>query len=682
MKTSRFCALIGGAFLPALAFGQAAASDPAASFTGTLAVAGGAASVSGNRGNFGQLLQRQADGFGGIEDLEIDQDLGDDSSLAFTGRAMPGGHDYLFRLIWSKSDTWRIDAGFQTYRVWYDATGGYFQPTATWLPVDGSVLAVDRGHAWIDLTYAPPATIGFDLRYDLFLRQGDVDSTEWGDINVPVYGTRSIVPSVLQLDEHIHLLALKLSQTTDAQRWIVEGRYEHDSLNDAWLADRQPGTALQRDLTTTTGTTTDAFTGSGSYERDFGPRLTFSTGALAQTLDTNLSGSAIYGSTFDAAFSPTYAARQAHDEGYLDLTGGAEMRQYEGNINLDYRPAPAWQTTAAFRFQDTQDSGISDWDATNVATASSPVALTDSSGQSREHWLDSSEEFEALYTGWANGTISLRGDWDQGTGNLVQDGVDLDTGIASSDNDTDYNQHSGKYSAMVNWYARPGLTFSIEGYWRQVADTYAGIVNLTPTGYPQFITDETVATTDLNARFTWRPVPLLSFTTRYDLQRSVIRDAMTGLAAVDSGIATANIVSEAVTTDPLPRLYVTADVSVAYNQLKTPATDASPILLANGDSNYLSGTADAGYALDKLDDLDFDYTGYEAFGNSVDNAATTLPYGAGERVNTASLTWVRKQTQRLIYTVKYTYAVYRDSTVGGLNDYSGSLFYAKVEHKF
>ena len=60
----------------------------------------------------------------------------------------------------------------------------------------------------------------------------------------------------------------------------------------------------------------------------------------------------------------------------------------------------------------------------------------------------------------------------------------------------------------------------------------------------------------------------------------------------------------------------------------------------------------------------------------------TLPLNAGQKLQSAFLTWVRRHTDRVIYTVKYGYATNRDGTFGGLNDFDAHIVYGKVQYKF
>jgi hypothetical protein len=169
----------------------------------------------------------------------------------------------------------------------------------------------------------------------------------------------------------------------------------------------------------------------------------------------------------------------------------------------------------------------------------------------------------------------------------------------------------------------------------------------------------------------------LNLVTRYDMQQSNIISQEAGLEKARSSDYNSHIISQSATWSPTGRLYLTGSVNVTYDQLKTPAY----AFIQHGDNNYVSGSVGGGYALAKLDDVYFNYNWFRA-SNFIDNFATSLPYGLSQKHQTASVTWVRRQSERLIYTVKYGYVTNRDGTWSGLNDFDAHVIYARVQYHF
>lgn len=89
----------------------------------------------------------------------------------------------------------------------------------------------------------------------------------------------------------------------------------------------------------------------------------------------------------------------------------------------------------------------------------------------------------------------------------------------------------------------------------------------------------------------------------------------------------------------------------------------------------------AGYVLGKVTDLFLDLSHYRA-DNYTDNPTVTLPLNMGQTLQSGFLTCVRRQNERLTYTMKYGYATNGDGTYGGQNDFSAHMFYGKVQYKF
>ena len=181
----------------------------------------------------------------------------------------------------------------------------------------------------------------------------------------------------------------------------------------------------------------------------------------------------------------------------------------------------------------------------------------------------------------------------------------------------------------------------------------------------------------MNFRVSWKPASMLSLVTRYDYQRSTITSNEAGLTTVESSRMTSHILSESATWTPVPRLYLTGNVNMTWDQLATPAYR----FVLNSDNNYINGSLGAGYALAQRDDLYLDYSYFRA-NNFVDNSAVSLPYGADQRQSGTFLTWVRRQTAQLVYTVKYGYVTNRDGTWAGRSNFAAHVIYAKMQYHF
>jgi hypothetical protein len=250
------------------------------------------------------------------------------------------------------------------------------------------------------------------------------------------------------------------------------------------------------------------------------------------------------------------------------------------------------------------------------------------------------------------------------------------------DRETEYERLGQRYSLNANWFARPGLTLAAQYNYRVKIADYEHRRDSTnnragPDRYPAFIVDQDIESHDGHVRLSWRPKSMLGFMTRYAYQRSIVTSSFDGLPEIRDATLTRHVATQTMTWNPTARLYLTGAVNLTYDQLEVPRHR----LTMNSDNNYVSASIGAGYALGKVTDVLVDANHYRA-DNYTDNPAVTLPLNAGQELQTVFVTWVRRHSERVIYTAKYGYATNRDGTFGGLNDFDAHLLYAKVQYKF
>jgi hypothetical protein len=668
--------------LPSASILPVALSGQAPTIEGVISTSIGGTLLDGDRARFQHHFQQKKDGFGGIEELRYISET-KTSLFKFDGHLMPGNDEYRLHARFDQNETWYVDGGFQSYRVWYDGSGGFFAPTNTSFRLYNEELYVDRSSLWLELGWAPTDRPYVKLRLERTTREGKKGSTHQGDSNLTgVYGTRSIIPTFLELDETRDIVRLDAGHETEKQDWKVGLRYDRSELNNARKTRRRAfETTADRTVTTRDQTVTDMFSGHAYTERRFSEKFSMSTGGLVSTLDTNLEGSRIYAASgYDGVFDPAYARRQQRDEGYYNLGGGSQLKQYVFNVNLVYLPAKNWFVRTSARFEDLRLDNVAHFVESNIQANLTPL-LEDIEAESKKEWNEFSENVEVRYTGMTNWAHTFRAEWSQGAGDLEELRLLEHTGAATVTRVTDYSRDTQKYSFTSNWYAKPGLTFAGQYYYKVRINDLDAVRDSTPAAgadrYPAYITDQDFDTHDFNVRVTWRPASMLSLVTRYDYQKSTIVSSEAGLGEVRSSKATTHIISQNVTWNPTARLYFVGNVNKVWDQIATPAVG----YILNGDNNYLNASLSAGYALGKVTDVFADYSHYRA-DNFVNNYAISLPYGAEEKRNVVSVTWVRRHSERLIYTLKYSFASNRDVTSGNRDNYDAHMLYGKVQYHF
>lgn len=647
--------------------------------SGTWAVGGGGTLLDGNRAAYQAWSQQAKDGFGGLEELTLTRD-GDDGALKITGHALLGNEAYGLMIDYESYAGWYLDAGYKQYRVFYDADGGYIPADGLWLPVIPDVAQTDRSSLWVEFGFIPEDHPDWVFRYQRDTRNGTKGSTHWSDSNLSSVGSRYVVPSFYDLDETVDRFTADVSDEFLGGSWKAGVRFQETSLNNKKNVRRRPFESSDRYLTTTDRTSNDLFAMHGYVSREFNEQWRMSVGAIHTELDTQLDGSQIYGSTgYDPVYDPTYPTRQFRDHGYFDLSGENRLKQTVANLNFVYSPNKNWSIRPTFRFEDLRVDNMSSVIETGVSRSGS-VDEHPYMGESNKNWDEVSGRLEVRYTGAPGWTHSLRGEWLNGSGELMEELVELDSGDISIDRDTALDRTTQKYTYTANWYAQPGLTFAAQAYYRLRINDFDNIRDNTPGGgnrYPAYIIGQDYETTDFNVRMTWRPAGNLTWVTRYDVQDSSVVTTEAGFLKAESSSHESRIFSQSITWLPNTRCYIVASLNAVADSLKTPAA----VFVLDGENDYTSGSLTTGYAVNDESDLIFDLVHTRA-DNYVDSSTLTVPYLAGFQNSYAAATWVYRATENLVYHFRYSYSENQDDLVGGFNDYEAHTFYAKVQYKF
>ncbi len=667
--------------LSAILAASAGCAAQAASFEGVLATGIGGSLQSGNRAKYQADSQHRKLGYGGIEELRLTRELANGAILTFDGKLMAGDGDYLFDVRLKKDEVGHLKLGYEQFRVWYDGAGGYFPATNTLFRLYDEAMHVDRSKFWFEAASNRPGKLSLKLRYEHSERTGEKGSTVQADYNVPIFSTRSIVPTFLGLDEKRDTVTIDLAHANDTTRWGAGGRYTSIELSNTRNSRRQPGLAADRIVTTRDNTKTDLVSAHAYAEHKVNEKLTVSTGGIVTSLDANLDGTRIYGQSYDPVYDPAYLRRQQRDEGYARLSGESEMKQYVFNANVLYKPAKNWIVRPTFRVEAQRTESMAHFLET-IVQANGSMLEEDVETMSDKKWVELTEAIEVRYTGVENMTHSFKAEWLQASGDLEEERLLEHTGATTIDRATDMTRRTQKYAYTANWYARPGLTLAAQYYYKvRVNDNDAVRDSTVSTSdrYPAYITDQDFETNDFNVRLSWRPAGKFSSVTRYDYQRSTILSQEAGLGPVQSAKNTSHIVAQNFTVTPHPRVYVTAGATLTYDQIATPAIDTA--IVRNGDNNYTTGNLMVGVAASDRDDLVFNATYFSA-DNFFDNSAVTLPYGSDETQRVAAVTWTHRRSENLVYTFRYSYYDYKDRAAGTTRDYEAHQLYGKVQYRF
>jgi hypothetical protein len=640
----------------------------------------GGAFISGDRAQFMQRRGLRQGAFGGVEDFHWEQDVGKKGLFKIDGRGIFDNHDYSIKLGLEHPDIGYVEAGYREFRTWYDGSGGFFAGNKAWFSLFDDALALDRGEAWFKAGLTLPDLPVFEFKYSHQFRDGRKDSSSWGDVGIPGYGSRAIVPSFLDIDETRDIFAFDVKHTLAKKTEFGLGlRYEASSIDDSRNLRRDPGQATDRYVTQRDGADTDLFNVHAFTETRFSEEILFTTGYSFTTLDTDISGYRLYGSTYD----PDFAQRLPSPDSFEGLSGGSQLNQHVANLNLMFRLTDYLVLVPALRVEKQDTESRSAYDSPAAPFSSFPYAAASDRGL-----LDVAQSLELRYTGLTNWVIYTRANWLEGSGDLDQRWDNLGTGARVVRRSTDDERFWQKYAVGAHWYPLKGLNFSAEYYRKLHQNHYDHRIDSTPNAltsipsalYPAFLSAQDLTTDDANFRVAWRPLARLSLVGRYDLQLSTIDTQPDSLRRIQSSEMISHILSGTVSWTPLNRLYLQAGLNRVWDKLDTPG-DEITAAVQDAKNNYWTVTSALGYALDDKTDVELQYLFYRA-DNYADNSAFGLPYGASAEEHGITAGLIRRISARIQWTLKYGFFDGRDKTSGQHNDYQTHLVSSSFRYRF
>jgi hypothetical protein len=667
----------------------------------------GGVTLDGDRAQFEQEHRLPGNSvYGGIEDLHYERAIGSDAQLLFDGQARFDTNDYKLRLNLSKQELGYIEFGFDEFRTWYDGNGGFFPPNGQFFSPFVPEMHIDRGDIWVELGLRVPEWPEMTLRYSHEFRDGQKDSTAWGDTaltGIP-FSARNIAPAYRNIDETRDILSFDISKTFGNTDALLGFRYEHskddNSLN-TWsgAGDLSTLPGAQRFTTQHQRDDVDLFSGHAITETRFSDSLWFTAGYSYSTAQNDLSGTRIFGSEFDAPFGEPIPTLNFFDHSYLDLAGTAQVDEHVVNANLFWLPVKDLTVLTTFRYTHEDRDSSSSFLAFNPEFNLPPFTAQNPAGGfhygsgiltfgSRSAYYDRfAESLELRYTALRDllfyGEVELQ----QENGH-VNESQTTDESRVPLDKDTQFIGQ--KYSLGVNWYPLPRLNLSAQ-YYHKLASYDNDLFG----SQDQRLIGQDWNTDDANVRISFRPaLPAglgdLSLVTRYDFMRTTID----GQWAVDSvslderqtGVITQHIIGESINWNPVARLYLQTDISYVLNQTNTPASDInldpnnSPTVV-NFRNDYWTATIGGGYIINDKTDLHAEYNFYRA-DDYFNNSPVAVPYGMGATEHTASATLTRQLNKKVRLLLSYTYFDYSDETSGGHNNYRAHSIFSSLQFRF
>jgi hypothetical protein len=618
------------------------------------------------------------DPFGGLEDMHYETKVGKKDFFQMDGRALFDNHDYNVKMELVRPEFGFVRGGFTEYRTWYDGNGGFFPQTGAWMNLFDDALHVDRGETWIEAGLNLPKYPSITFKYSHQFREGEKDSTMWGYAHP--YGAgpvRAIAPSFWDLDETRDTLQVDSKYTVGKTDLGIGMRYERMDNDDALKTVQWPGESSQTFLTQREGVKSDLFNVHAFTETRLNEKVRFTSGYSFTTMDTDLSGSRIYGADYDVGYSLPLATSL----GYLALSGGSELNDYLMNLNLMWSPVKTFSIVPSLRVEKQNLDSVSSFLQTGDNAIIDNQQL---SAASTRELLEVAERLEMRYTGVTNWVFYTRGDWTEGDGDLRENGGGgLSGPIIRYTKDQRFIQ---RYTAGANWYPLRRLNVDFQYYHKVRENTFDHQIDNTPNDspdrYPAYLLIQNFDTDDANMRVTFRPLNNVTLVSRYDFQLSSIDtapDSISGLSEVQSSEIKTHVLGQNITWVPWKRLFWQGGINYVWSKTSTPTSQYTQAVL-DSQNNYWDLSSTAGFIIDDKTDLQAHYFFYRA--NNYEGPGDYVPYGAGAREHGVTLTLTRKLRENLRLTCKYGYYDYTDETFGGHNDYTAHLIYSSLQYRF
>lgn len=653
--------------------------------------------LDGSKSAMQRKLQRPDSAIGGIEEFTFAGYVADVWELKGRGRAVLGIDDYELAFQLKNSDGLYLDFDFDRYRVFYNGDGAYLPVIDSFYSLVDPELYVDRQFFTFELGHDGLEFGKVYLRYTYHSRDGSKDSTIWGDVAVPGLGPRSVIPSLLLLDEERQRVELGVSlegEQTEAMGWVS---YESSKYKNSTRIMSGDGT---QKVTQDETSNSNLFTAVATARHEFNEDTIMTTAASFSEMNSDFSGNRIFGSDFGVPFDPLFLNYGSRDAAFLDLMSATDWSQYTYNLNLLYTPNEKLTLVPSIRLEKViQDS--------TTAYRGEQFYRRDYAGNTDDQFGRLEGELEMRYRVspktflYARGLVALESG-DMGEFLRAEELQPTSRRGTALDYDADYDRRTLKLVSGGDVKLRDRLHLNVQGYVKEQLNEYDVLrdtknldeqgrnFNLIPRGeYPGYVRSHRRQTLGTNARLTWRPKTNLSSVTRVDYQW-----IPTYISEFDSprfGSAKGRYfsVTETITWIALSKYPVQLHGGYVGNEVETPGST----FFRNSNSpepNLEVLTSENGYwhtgihtTLDLPNQAVLEL-GYDVFrsDNYTDNSVFSVPYGSDLKEHLARIRYAIWLQENIQWSLEGTAVHSTDNASGGNNDFNAYIISTGIRCKY
>jgi len=678
--------ILGGLSLPLMAQDDMEEWEFNSEYPNKLVIGVGGVNVAGDEGQFLQRVGLAESFYGGLEELIYRSELENEVLLKVDAKAIPGIEDYLAKVKFTKEDLGFLEFGYESYRTYYDATGGYDPVSDYYYTYFDESLHLDRSKLWIAAQWNNGNGTSLDLKYTYRVRDGKKGTTSWADGTSALGGRVYIVPGFYDIDETRSTFEVDLNHRNESLAINLGGVWETHEMDNRRQFRRQPETSADRYVVHQEDFETDMFNSHGSLSYQFNEKTRLNIGTAYTTLDTILKGNRTINGGFSTVYDPNFL-RQYRDHGFLDLHGETNVKQWVMNGNLEILATENLQIVPSIRLENYDTDSIADVLETG-AGRDGVDSFHELQPFGNSYWDDVAGEIALVYRGISNVVLSAEYYASSGEGDLSETETDLETSVIEFERDTKRERSEQKLSASLKYYPQAGLNFVLNVYHKEGKNDFDHFIDPTAnTGgdrFPAYYEQMDFLTNDANFRISWRPTKQLSLVSRVDYQQSTISQRAADLKLVDSGEMETVIFSEAFTFIPNDKFMLQGSMSFVRDRLGTPTDELNGVsdqLVPDINNDYWQVDLTATFALNAKRSLIVRGFHYESDGY-LNNADVTVPYGYTDEQSSVTAMLRQKIDDFTSVSVQYGYYDLGEMTSGGRNDYEAHVLYCRWERQF
>ena len=686
-------------------------------FDNYIKVGASGASLTGDEAAFQKRTAMPKSGSGGIEDFHYAKELDKDTTMTVDGRALTGADDYLAKLNLTKNDVGSLEAGYKSFRTFYDGVGGFFPLNKQWNAMNPEDLHVDRGEFWVTAKIKRANTPEFEFSYRDGSRTGKKDSQIWGDSdftglpnnNPPISQVRKMIPSYRKLDEHNQNLEGTMRHSVGNTTYSITFVHEKTDDNDIRFGMRFPGevkpfpnpaaTVLLPpaqmnsvvQYSETDGTETKMNGISGKTDTAITDKLKLLTGFNYQDLDATITGDRPINTLTPTAIGPIWAP----SDNFLNLNVKSKVKVYSGLVALEFKPVPTLFAKLGVSAEDKRTASAGGLTsvaaAVNTTTGVVTVTPTNQVLFSRIKEKSTTPALDLSYTGIRNVTLYFSGSKQFVSGDerytTPYNPLTASNGTLANNNLDDSHE---KLNLGLNWTQSSFLTLRGEVFRKDHSNRAIGYDAGAGTHFELGYKFDGVKLTAIV-----KPTAQLSFTSRYVYQKGTAEVAgiLPLFPTYESMKVDNHMFGETVDWNPSKQFYAQANVNVVFNVIRTldgrggitagSATAAaydSDAVVVNSNNNYVTASLLGGVVLTKEDDLQVRFTYYKADNYNPWVAYESMPFGAGAKEVSVSAGLKHKFSDRCMGNVKVGYFDSKNDTTGGNTNFKGPLAYVSLDY--